>query len=119
MVIESKSLSQMESFHRRKTDCVYQRKLLISVHSDELECFSLLNFSDTVDPCLTFVEFLNNLTRYCISDAIEKQRVCFRNDIVGSKKLCTFPDKLVDEMDSGLMSCEDHQMYQQDIGVYL
>ena len=85
VVIKSKCLSHMESFHRRKADRIHQGKLFISIRPDNSKRSSLLSLSDTVDTCLAFVKFLDNPKRCCVSDAVEKQRMGFSNDIVGSK----------------------------------
>ncbi len=75
----------MEPLHCRKADCIDQRKLLIRVCSDNLQRFSLFSLPDTVDPSLAFVEFIKNPERRCVSDAVEKQRMRFRNNVVGGE----------------------------------
>ena len=75
----------MEPLHCRKTDCIYQRKLLIGIRFDNFERSSLFSLPDTVNPRLAFVEFLNNQKRCCMSNAVEKQCVRFRNNVVGSE----------------------------------
>jgi hypothetical protein len=37
-----------------------------------MECSLLFSFLDAINPRLAFVEFLNNLEGYYISDAVEK-----------------------------------------------
>ena len=87
----------MKSFHRREADCIHQGKLLISVQPDNIERFSLFSLPDTVNPRLTFVECFNNLERGRVSNAVEKQRVRFRNNVVGSKQFYVFPNELMDD----------------------
>ena len=85
MVIKSKRLSYMESFHCCKADRVHQGKLFISVRPDNIERFSLFSLPDAVNPRLAFIEFLNNPKRCYMSNAVEKQCMRFRNNVVGCK----------------------------------